>query len=151
MPDFTYVDLIYLIPKIQYVFKAYMNSSISNENIENKVSKIGQYITVLILYLILSKYQFKSLGYICNYFEGSLSEYKDILSIWPSNDEISVAIYEAYKEANNLAKTVGMFMDLDFLLSTTFYNVNEKLMKLKLKIIKNLSKGKKKLWLKLLN
>lgn len=41
MPDFTYVDLIYLIPKIKYVFKAYMNSSITNENIENKVSKIG--------------------------------------------------------------------------------------------------------------
>ena len=47
------------------------------------------------------------------------------MSVWPSNDEISTAIHEAYQEANNLAKIVGMFMNLDSLLSTTLYNFIE--------------------------
>jgi hypothetical protein len=41
MPDFTYADLIYLIPKIRYATKAFFDSSMDSINCENKTSRVG--------------------------------------------------------------------------------------------------------------
>jgi len=41
LPDFTYADLIYLIPKIHHVTNAYYNSAVINPNSEYKTSRVG--------------------------------------------------------------------------------------------------------------
>ncbi|CAB4429644.1 unnamed protein product [Rhizophagus irregularis] len=87
LPDFTYVDLIYLIPKICHVTNAYYNSTVINSNSEYKTSRVG---------------------YICDYFEGNVDDLNSNLKIWPTDDEIRVLINDAYKEANALAKCISM-------------------------------------------
>ncbi|CAB5359147.1 unnamed protein product [Rhizophagus irregularis] len=91
LPDFTYADLIYLIPKIRHVTNAYYNSTIINPNPEYKTSCVG---------------------YICDYFEGNVNDLNSNLKIWPTDDEIRVLINDAYKEANALAKCVSMVVTL---------------------------------------
>ncbi|CAB5385631.1 unnamed protein product [Rhizophagus irregularis] len=91
LPDFTYADLIYLIPKIRHVTNAYYNSTIVNPNSEYKTSRVG---------------------YICDYFEGNVNNLNSNLKIWPTDDEIRVLINDAYKEANALAKCVSMVVTL---------------------------------------
>ncbi|PKC01243.1 hypothetical protein RhiirA5_381879 [Rhizophagus irregularis] len=91
LPDFTYADLIYLIPKIRHVTNAYYNSTIVNPNPEYKTSRVG---------------------YICDYFEGNVNDLNSNLKIWPTDDEIRVLINDAYKEANALAKCVSMVVTL---------------------------------------
>ncbi len=41
LSDFTYADLIYLIPKIYHITNAYYNSTIINTNSEYKTSRVG--------------------------------------------------------------------------------------------------------------
>ncbi|CAB4419112.1 unnamed protein product [Rhizophagus irregularis] len=91
LPDFTYADLIYLIPKIRHVTNAYYNSAIVNPNSEYKTSRVG---------------------YICDYFEGNVDNLNSSLKIWPTDDEIRVLINDAYREANALAKCVSMVVTL---------------------------------------
>ncbi|CAB5356982.1 unnamed protein product [Rhizophagus irregularis] len=91
LPDFTYADLLYLIPKIRHVTNAYYNSTIVNPNPEYKTSRVG---------------------YICDYFEGNVNDLNSNLKIWPTDDEIRVLINDAYKEANALAKFVSMVVTL---------------------------------------
>ncbi|CAG8685326.1 7059_t:CDS:2 [Gigaspora rosea] len=84
--DFTFSDLLYMVPKVSYIYKAYMNGTL-NEAIKDKTSGVG---------------------YITHYNTGTLAETINILHQWPSDDDLLCAVHEGYQQAWDLAKVLSM-------------------------------------------
>lgn len=84
--DFTFSDLLYMVPKVSYIYKAYTNGTL-NEVIKDKTSGVG---------------------YIAHYNTGTLAETINILRQWPSDDDLLCAVHEGYQQAWDLAKVLSM-------------------------------------------
>ncbi|CAG8730939.1 10088_t:CDS:2, partial [Cetraspora pellucida] len=84
--DFTFSDLLYMVPKVSYIYKAYMNSTL-NEVMKDKTSGVG---------------------YITHYNTGTLAETINVLRQWPSNDDLLCAVHEGYQQAWDLTKVLSM-------------------------------------------
>ncbi|RIA99983.1 hypothetical protein C2G38_2236202 [Gigaspora rosea] len=84
--EFTFSDLLYMVPKVSYMYKAYMNGTL-NEVIKDKTSGVG---------------------YITYYNTGTLAEMINILRQWPSNEDLLCAVHEGYQQALDFAKVLSM-------------------------------------------